>query len=127
MTRKCHNRRTQANPWQDKEDPTEHRQSKEEIDTVEYHTRSKPPPPHTHTNGSIQLSIPQRDNHARLQKVLSEGVQTLTTFFLVDEGREDPNTTKSRQSSASQRDAIIMAFSWQADDGPPLSAGYAAL
>ena len=30
----------------------------------------------------------------------------LTTFFLVDEGREDPNTTISGPSSARQRNAI---------------------
>ena len=38
--------------------------------------------------------------HARIQKILSEGGPTLTGFFmfiflLVDEGREDPNTTIS--------------------------------
>ena len=32
--------------------------------------------------------------HAQIQKVLSEGVQPLKTFFLVDEGGggDDPNT-----------------------------------
>ena len=38
------------------------------------------------------------------------GGPTLTTFlfllFLVDEGREDPNTTISRPSSARQRNVI---------------------
>ena len=31
---------------------------------------------------------------------------TLTTFFLVDDGREDPNTTISGPSLASQRNTI---------------------
>ena len=35
--------------------------------------------------------------HAQIQKILSRG-PTLTTFFVVvDEGREDPYTTKRRQ------------------------------
>ena len=33
--------------------------------------------------------------HARIQKVLSEGIHLNSDSFLVDEGREDPNTTKS--------------------------------
>ena len=35
-------------------------------------------------------------------------------FFLLDEGREDPNTTKSGPSSARQRNTIQMAFRWRA-------------
>ena len=34
------------------------------------------------------------------------GGPTLTTFFLVDEGREDPSTTISGPSKARQRNAI---------------------
>ena len=34
------------------------------------------------------------------------GGPTLTTFFLVDEGRDDPNTTTSKPSSARQQKAI---------------------
>ena len=53
------------------------------------------------------------------------------TFFvdviLVDEGREDPNTTMIGQSSARQRNTIQMAFHWHADDGPTLNAGLVAL
>ena len=55
------------------------------------------------------LSLPL---HARIQKVLSEGGPTLTMFFfffhffLFDEGREDPYTTISEQSSARQRNTI---------------------
>ena len=48
-------------------------------------------------------------------------------FFLVDEGREDPNTTISGPSLARQRNAILMAFRWRADDGPTLNAGFVAL
>ena len=50
-------------------------------------------------------------------------------FFLhvIDEGREDPNTTISGPSSARQRNAIKMAFHWRADDGPTLNAGLVAL
>ena len=43
------------------------------------------------------------------------------------ETREDPNTTKSRPSSARQQSAIYMAFRWRADDGPTLKAGLVAL
>ena len=45
--------------------------------------------------------------HARIRQVLSDGVQFSQRFFiytfLVDEGREDPNNTISRPSSARQR------------------------
>ena len=43
-------------------------------------------------------------------------------FFLVDEGREDQNTTIGGPSSASQRNA----FRWRADNGPTLNAGLVA-
>ena len=48
------------------------------------------------------------------------GGPTLTTvfFFLVDEERDDPNTTISGPS---------LAFCWRADDGPALNAGLKAL
>ena len=64
----------------------------------------------------------------------ARGGPTLTTVFFVfvffDEGKEDPNSTKSRPSSARQRNAIkwrfasgpMMAFRWRADDGPSLVA-----
>ena len=47
--------------------------------------------------------------------------------FLVDERREDPNTTKSGPSSARQRNAIYMVFRWRADGGPTVNAGLVAL
>ena len=47
-------------------------------------------------------------------------------FCLVDEGRENPNTTISGPFLTSQRNAIEMAFRWHADDGPTLNAGFVA-
>ena len=48
--------------------------------------------------------------------------KTLTTFFLsvflVNELKEDPNTTKSGH---------LFAFHWRADDGPTLNASLVAL
>ena len=65
-----------------------------------------------------------KETHARIQKVLSVRgggggeESTLTTFFIFfiyflvgDKVREDQNTTKSRPSSAHQRNFIEMAFS----------------
>ena len=40
--------------------------------------------------------------------------------FLVEEGREAPHTTIYGPSLARQRNAILMAFSWRANDGQPL-------
>ena len=48
-------------------------------------------------------------------------------FVLVDDGREDQNTTKSGPSLARQQNAISMAFCWRADDGQPLNADLVAL
>ena len=60
--------------------------------------------------------------HARIQKVLS-GRGSYCDVFLVDERREDPNTTISGPLSARQRNAIKMALRWCAGDGPALTAG----
>ena len=60
------------------------------------------------------------------QENFVRGGPTLTFFFIVDEGWEDPNTTISGPSSARQRNAIYMAFRWRAN-GPTLNAGSAAL
>ena len=38
--------------------------------------------------------------HARIKKVLSDGVQLRQRFFTVEEGREDPDTIISGPSSA---------------------------
>ena len=55
--------------------------------------------------------------HERFQKVLPEGIQLRQCwFFLVNEGRDDPNTTKS-----------VPAKMAHADDGPILNAGLVAL
>ena len=54
---------------------------------------------------------------------------TLTTFyffiffFLLYGGKKDPNTTISERLLARQRNAILMAFCWRADDGPTLNVG----
>ena len=52
----------------------------------------------------------------RRTRRIVRGGATRKKFFLVEEGREDPNITISRQSSARQRNA-----SWRADDGPTLN------
>ena len=51
----------------------------------------------------------------------------VVSFFLVDEVREDPTTTKSGPSSARQQNTIEMAFLWRADNSPILNAGLVAL
>ena len=64
--------------------------------------------------GNVGTQELMKLHHARIQKILSEGVQLLqrsfSVFFLVDEGKEDPNTTISGSPSARQRNAIEMAF-----------------
>ena len=54
------------------------------------------------------------------------GGSNFDNVFLVDEGREDPNTTISGPSSARQQNAIKMVFRWCANDGPTLNAGLVA-
>ena len=57
------------------------------------------------------------------ESFVSGGPTSATFFsvFLVDEGREDPNTTISEPSSAHQR-----TFRWRADDDQLLNAGLVA-
>ena len=43
--------------------------------------------------------------HARIQEFFEKG-PTLTTLFLVDGGKDEPNTTKSGLLSARQRNTI---------------------
>ena len=62
---------------------------------------------------------------SRSRKFFQRG-PNLITFFLVDKGIEDTNTAIIGPSSASQRNAISMAFRWRADDGPTLNAGLVA-
>ena len=45
-------------------------------------------------------------------------------IFIVDEGREDQNTSKRGLSSARQLNTIEMVFRWRADDGPIFNAGF---
>ena len=48
-------------------------------------------------------------------------------FGLVGGGIEEPNIAINGPSTAHKRNAIEMAFRWQADDGPTLNAGLVAL
>ena len=52
-----------------------------------------------HMKAHIKHDYPAR-------KICRGGGATLTTFFLVDDEREDPNTTKSGPSLACQRNTI---------------------
>ena len=58
----------------------------------------------------IPLNALRRDTHARVQEVLSEGVQiwhfSLFFIFSIDEGREDQNTAINGPSWARQLNAI---------------------
>ena len=56
------------------------------------------------TQARLQLSIQCADPES-----FASGGPTLTFFSLVDEGREDPNTTLSGPSLARQRNAIKIA------------------
>ena len=49
------------------------------------------------------------------------------TLYFCDEGKEDPDTTKSRPLFSRQQNAIKMAFHRRADDGPTLNAGLVAI
>ena len=44
--------------------------------------------------------------HARIQKKFFQKGPTLTTLFLVDGGKDEPNNTKSGLLSARQRNTI---------------------
>ena len=66
-------------------------------------------PQHSDAGEDMTSSI----KHARIQKSFVRGGQILT-IFLVDQGREDPNTIKSRQS--------LKAFCSRANDGQTLNA-----
>ena len=56
------------------------------------------------------------------------GAQNLIkALFVIDEIRKDTNSTKSGSPQARQRNAILMAFRWQADNGPTLDVGSVAL
>ena len=76
----------------------------------------------------MELSTQVDTVHARTKKVLSEGDQIhLTCFFiLVDEGRYDLNSIISGPTLARQRNDILMAVRWRADNGPTLNDGLVA-
>ena len=63
----------------------------------------------------------------RSRKFCQRGPNSSLTIFLVDEGRVDPNTTKSGPLSAHQRNTIFMAVLWQADNEPTMNTGIVAL
>ena len=63
----------------------------------------------------------------RSRKFCQRGSIFEKVLFLVDEGRNGPNSTKSGPASTRQRKAIKMAFPWRADDGPTLNSGLVAL
>ena len=66
------------------------------------------PPSHDHSKQqNIQSSM-------RGSRKFCQRGSYFDKVFLVDEGREDPNTTIS---------GSLSAFRWRADDGPPLNAG----
>ena len=55
------------------------------------------------------------------ENVLPEGVQPCKRVSSLDDGREDPNTTK-RGACWRARELPFKAFCWRADDGPTLNA-----
>ena len=58
--------------------------------------------------------------------MVRQKVPTRTTFsFLVNEGREDPNTMK--RATIGPPAIRHMAFRWQTDNGQTLNAGLVAL
>ena len=63
-----------------------------------------------HETQTIKQDLQKKHRHARIQKVLSEGVQHSQRFFKLMRGREDPNTTINGPSSARQRNAIKWRF-----------------
>ena len=66
----------------------------------------------------INLHIFTSRNMRRSRNFFRGGPTSTTFIFLVDEGREDSNITKSGSSSARHQNAIYMAFRWRADGGP---------
>ena len=67
------------------------------------------------------------ENMKRVVFKTFDNVVFIIVFFLVDEWREDPNTTISGPSLACQGNTIEMAFRWRANDGPTSNAGLVAL
>ena len=61
---------------------------------------------HEHHKSDLSEGSDEFVHFARIQKVLPEGSDFDSVFFLVDEVRDDPNTTISGPTSARQRNAI---------------------
>ena len=61
---------------------------------------------HVHHKSDLSEGSDEFAHFARIQKALPEGPTLTTFFFLVNEGRDDPNTTISGPTSACQRNAI---------------------
>ena len=61
---------------------------------------------HEHHKSDLSEGSDKFAHFARIQKVLSQGSDFDNVFFLVDEVRDDPNTTISGPTSARQRNAI---------------------
>ena len=77
---------------------------------------------------SIELLHGKTSNSAKIiPESFVRGGPNLTEAFLVDEGRENPNTSKSGPSSAYQQNAFKMAFCWRVDGGSTLNASLVAL
>ena len=70
-------------------------------------------------SGSSQYAFADPDNLCQSS--------TFDNVFLVEEGREDLNTTISGPTSVHQRNAIQTAFRWRVHDGPTLNTGLVAL
>ena len=61
---------------------------------------------HEHHKSDLSEGSDEFAHFARIQKVLPEGSDFDNVFFLVDEVRDDPNTTISGPTLARQRNAI---------------------
>ena len=78
----------------------------------------------TNTITALKVSQSCADLESFCQRGSNIRKRFILFYFSVEEGREDPNTTISGSSSARQRNAILMAFCWRADDGPTLKLAW---
>ena len=65
-------------------------------------------------------------SHARIQKVLSKGVQFYNCGVFFDDGSNDPNSTKKNIIDPPAK-RQLNGVRWRADDGPILNSGLVAL
>ena len=75
----------------------------------------------------LEFTVLMTPLHARILKVLPEGVQLWHLFFLIDEGRKAPNTTLSGLLLACQQNPLKKSFYWQAMDDSTWNSGLIAL